>query len=655
MKSVRSTITYGLAGVLALHLVVVVLNHLGLSRAEATSVESAQTQAEVIDLLAMNRDVVALQSDLQSYMYTGDAGLERRVRERVTRLRASLDAQRASGGRVATSDQLDQMIEAFEQYREGLEAVITDRGLQETVLADDVHPFVEESRALLARMIQAGGDAADDDLVRRAGASLRLLSEAESHLARYLSDPSGARSSLLRSSCESFESELARLAQAAVGTPDAEAAGDLEVRAEGWSSSVFRVVNSTRNYLHLVSVVLAGQAREFRVLAGTLTEGALAAQDELQAVTAASNQRFHHVSTAVGVLTVLFGLIAGVWIRRGVSQPIAEMTSTFKSLARGRTTDIPGLDRQDEIGELAAAAEVFAAKNNEVQELLDRANELARRQQATNVELESRLDELRMRNEDLDSFSYSASHDLRAPLRSIALLAEWIEEDTGEALSGSAREHLRLLRARTKRLGGLLDGLLDYARVGRSIDLAEPVDLRALAEETVDSLVVAAAATVTVEGEPLVVEAPRVAICKVIQNLVSNALSHHDREDPRVWVRVADDRDGFARVEVEDDGPGIDPELHEKVFQIFQTAVPRDQQESSGVGLAIVQRTVEIGGGTIELESPGGRGCKFVLRWPNVPAGDPAVGPGIPGGSDPESDENGAPLRPPAVGIHPAA
>jgi signal transduction histidine kinase len=225
--------------------------------------------------------------------------------------------------------------------------------------------------------------------------------------------------------------------------------------------------------------------------------------------------------------------------------------------------------------------------------------------------------QLRERNRDLDEFAYAASHDLRAPLRGIGNLAQWIEEDLGSTLNAEGRSHLELMRNRVQRLETLIDGILQYSRVGRTQRTIEAVAVGPLLNDVIDLLAPPERFTVTVAPIMPTVAADRVQLQQVFANLISNAMKHHQREDGQIMVGVIDDGKLY-RFSVADDGPGIASEYHERIFGIFQTLAPRDKVEGSGLGLAIVRRIVEQQGGTIWVESASGQGSTFFFTWPKA-------------------------------------
>jgi signal transduction histidine kinase len=219
-------------------------------------------------------------------------------------------------------------------------------------------------------------------------------------------------------------------------------------------------------------------------------------------------------------------------------------------------------------------------------------------------------------NAELDQFAYVTSHDLKAPLRGIASLAQWLEEDLGPALTDEARGHLRLLAGRVARMQALIDGILDYSRAGRVHGTWEAVDTGKLLADIAELLAPAPPARLEIAPDMPVVECERVPLQQVFMNLISNALKHARRPDVHVRVSVTDAGDRWV-FGVHDNGPGIAPEYQERVWGVFQTLEPRDRVEGAGIGLAIVRKLVSSRGGKTWIESePGKGGASFYVAWP---------------------------------------
>ncbi len=247
-------------------------------------------------------------------------------------------------------------------------------------------------------------------------------------------------------------------------------------------------------------------------------------------------------------------------------------------------------------------------------QLQARAEELTQ----LNATLASTNTELYLRNQELDQFAYVASHDLKAPLRAIASLSEWVEEDLAERLPEENKRQIHLLRNRVKRMEGLLNGLLQYSRIGRTQIPLETVDVGALLEEIIDTLAPPPTFTIEIGLNMPIIKTRRLSLRQVLANLLENAHKHHPRPDGNVKVSVTDQGRWYEFV-IQDDGDGIDPHYHDKIFTIFQTLQARDTQENTGIGLAIIKKILEIEGGSIRVESREGEGAAFRFTWLKAP------------------------------------
>ncbi|MBL0103304.1 MAG: response regulator [Bacteroidetes bacterium] len=229
-------------------------------------------------------------------------------------------------------------------------------------------------------------------------------------------------------------------------------------------------------------------------------------------------------------------------------------------------------------------------------------------------ELKASNDKLRSTNKQLDEFVYIVSHDLKAPLRGLASLAAFLEEEIGENPKQEVIDLITMMKSRTARMQGLIDGILHYSRMGNVTESKEEVDTKELINNIIDLLGHQDNVTFNVSDSLPVVSAERIKLHEVFQNLICNGIKYNNKEKVviKIWHEEYPDRYEFC---VQDNGIGIKPEHQEKIFGIFQTLVPKDKSESTGIGLTIVKKIVEQQGGNIMIASTFGEGSTFRFVW----------------------------------------
>ncbi|MBN1271477.1 MAG: GHKL domain-containing protein [Candidatus Aminicenantes bacterium] len=224
--------------------------------------------------------------------------------------------------------------------------------------------------------------------------------------------------------------------------------------------------------------------------------------------------------------------------------------------------------------------------------------------------VEKRTRQLKTANGELKDFAYIVSHDLKAPLRAISQLSTWIAMDYNSVIDQKGKEKISLLIGRTKRMSNLIDGILQYSRAGRVKGEEKKVDLGEIVENVLDSLAPPDHIHVSIKTALPVVMVDRVKISQVFQNLISNAIKYIDKPAGKIKISC-EDKGRFWKISISDNGPGIEKKYHKKIFQIFQTLESRDTQESTGVGLSVVKKIIDLHGGDIWVESEIGKGSTF--------------------------------------------
>ncbi|MBN4077977.1 PAS domain S-box protein [Nitrospina gracilis] len=221
--------------------------------------------------------------------------------------------------------------------------------------------------------------------------------------------------------------------------------------------------------------------------------------------------------------------------------------------------------------------------------------------------------------DELQQFAYITSHDLKAPLRAISNLSQWIAEDLGDDLDEETAGNLVLLRSRVQRMENLIQGVLQYSRAGSGEPTIVFCKLKEVIDGILDSIVVPEAFSIQIESDIIGIYADQTQIIQVFTNLISNAIKHNDNPQGkiRITARECETNKEWVEILVADNGPGIPMQYHEKVFQVFQTLQARDKVENTGVGLAIVKKIIEKQGGKIEILDLDTIGTTFKILWPN--------------------------------------
>ena len=231
--------------------------------------------------------------------------------------------------------------------------------------------------------------------------------------------------------------------------------------------------------------------------------------------------------------------------------------------------------------------------------------EARKKSEMRNVKL---LRQLERSNNELSEYAHVVSHDLKSPLRSINALTAWIREDNFDTLNTKSKEHFDLLESTIDKMEKLISNVLKYAAIDQSDEDFSVVDTGELVCDIVKTIYIPSRIEVQIPKRLPVVLASRVMLQQLFQNLMVNAIKYNDKE--KGFVRIcSEDKETFYQFSVTDNGQGIPPEYHEKIFKIFQSLNP--DGESNGLGLALVKKVVEFYDGEVWLESTPGEGTTF--------------------------------------------
>jgi signal transduction histidine kinase len=296
-----------------------------------------------------------------------------------------------------------------------------------------------------------------------------------------------------------------------------------------------------------------------------------------------------NTSLILVIVTIVVGIISAVYITLLISKRISSMVGLADRIAKGEFEVIEDTAK-DELSDLSKSLNVMSGKLNKS------------------------FKELERKNKELDQFAYVVSHDLKAPLRGMYNIFTWIEEDLGGELSNQLKKYLEMMKGRIHRLENLITGLLEYARIGRVVNPHEDVNIGDLLIE-IKEMVVPPGFNMLIKKNMPVINTEKLRLQQVFTNLISNAVKYNGRDKGSVIVDCTEFQNYF-QFSIADNGIGIAPEYHEKIFGIFQTLREKNELESTGVGLAIVKKIIEDKKGSIKVISNNGEGTTFIFTWP---------------------------------------
>jgi signal transduction histidine kinase len=325
------------------------------------------------------------------------------------------------------------------------------------------------------------------------------------------------------------------------------------------------------------------------------TDASLLTRHAAERIEAAQNRML--LVIVGGLVLIALTTAGGAWlIRRDVLQPVARLEQATREIASGNWTFRLPVDRADEIGQLSRHFNAMTRALRESFHQIEHSNQ-----------------ELSSLNRELEAFSYSVSHDLRAPLRSMDGFSLALLEDYGERLDDEGRDYLQRIRAASQRMGRLIDDLLGLSRVTRAELNLRPVDLSAMAREIADTLDrQQPGRKVRWEIEDgIVVQADRALLHVALQNLLENAWKFTGKTDSPVIRVGAKLKESQLEVVVADNGAGFDMAYSSRLFGAFQRLHHEAEFPGTGIGLATVQRILRRHGGEIWVDAAQGRGASF--------------------------------------------
>ncbi len=238
-----------------------------------------------------------------------------------------------------------------------------------------------------------------------------------------------------------------------------------------------------------------------------------------------------------------------------------------------------------------------------------------------NISLEQALERLTASNSELVNFVHVAAHDLKSPLRTIGCLAGIVAKDYGDKIDTEGKEYIDLIVARAECMSERIDKILRYSEIGRVETTSQKVDLNVVLQNVIQDIAHSEGLEIVVENELPVVISQEDRISEIFYHLINNSVQHMDKPQGRITIGCVEEGN-FWKFSIADNGQGIEKKYHEKIFEIFQTLSSGCEFRSTGIGLSMVKKIVEIFGGNVWLESDVGVGTTFYFTLQKQKMGD---------------------------------
>jgi signal transduction histidine kinase len=323
--------------------------------------------------------------------------------------------------------------------------------------------------------------------------------------------------------------------------------------------------------------------------------------------------KLRNAMLVASLVLIGLGIIIALLISHSIRQPLGKLCRGAEIIGKGDLEHRVEIRTKDEIGELAVAFNQMVERRKQAEE------ELKKYRDHLEELVENRTSKLEELNTELEAFAYSVSHDLRAPLRAVQGFSQALLEDYAPKLDAQGKDYARRMDDSARRMETLIQDLLEYSRLSRSEIQLKPVDLTSVVEHVLTQLggeIKEKDALIRVDAPLPKVLGHSATLEQVVENLIANAIKF---VSPGVKPKIhlwAEEGDTVVRLWVEDNGIGIAPEHHERIFRIFERLHGIETYPGTGIGLATVKKGLEKMAGTVGVESVLGKGSRFWIELP---------------------------------------
>lgn len=620
--SVSAKISLGFSIVLLLHISIAVLSHYGILKSQQDFNTYSQLRGEVDRFYEIDRAVAALQRNVLLFAFTGYEGPEQRAEE----LQVELDrllAEAANSDHLGEREDIQTMQAHLKAHREIFSAVEADRAKRRKLVNEDLQSHVEEFQHAIVKLLE---NPTTQEFAEEADAA---FTAAQLNVLKFVNGPDSLHFREAKSQLASTNRYLRPLTE--IQNPKVQADAKASIDAvKKYEDAAIQMVQATRGYLHLVNVVLAGESVEFRRLAGKIRREQTEHVSQLAASMAEDNKSFKAASNLFSLITIVLGIAAAWLIGRDVVPPLNAIADTFDGLAKGeRIESIPALNRNDELGRLAMAAQIFKDKAADTERLLKMAESSQQKLNSVNHELAKQSALAEKMAEDATAatlakseFLANMSHEIRTPMTAILGFAETLTEAAQDEESQQAIETIQRNGAH---LLAIINDILDLSKVESGKLTVERLSTcpYTLVNEVISLVQVKAdGAGLKLSSKfsgqiPKSIHTDPTRLRQILINVLGNAIKFTEVGGVALNAELVKYHDrAIMQFDIIDSGIGM---THEQIARLFQPFCQADSSMTrrfggTGLGLTISKRlAVMLGGDLIVSHSQIGQGTSFRL------------------------------------------
>ncbi len=609
-----------------------------LNNTQKSFTEYARVSGESAAILEIDHQIVDLHASILVYSQTGHKTGEKKILSNYEKMEKGLAKIRQYNKDQNRTDLLARMDVILKNYNEAIISLFADRQRFDLHINSTMPEAVSKVRVALFKLT-ADLDPINNSTLHESFDTVRqhfLRAQADAGLFLANRDSSFQRSA--KKSLSQALGILAELKKTEQAPKPQAMIISLQSLLSKYQTGFNQAIQATRGYLFLTNVIIPGEAAEFSNLSTKLKASTLARLNTLTETTSQDIIRTQTITTTTMTFSILIGILLTFFIGKSIVSPIQSISDTFMQLVEHKQVgEIPGLERKDEIGKLASAANVFKkmSETNEgnlreteqlTNELKERSGELRETNQelVQEVQLRSKAQEIaEAASQAKSEFLATISHELRTPLTSIKGSISLIRGTMAENLTPQALSLLDITSRNSETLMVLINDMLDYEKAlsgMMSIDLA-PYNINEITQIEIETNQDYAKSKdvrfICTECDEIIwANINEQRFGQILRNLLSNA-AKFSNPGGKVEISVIKNPD-TVQVNVRDYGMGIAPEHRDKIFDRFVQIDSSDTRihSGTGLGLSICRILTEAMGGTIDFTSEVGKGSTFFIKFP---------------------------------------